>query len=103
MDQTYAAKQAATQSLVVVPTVNTSPTATTVEDEVASGVGYVLRVDAVGTVTEVVVAAVVVVVKAMAKLGPNAAFDLLLLGVCESFCPGVADLHVDDVFALDSH
>ena len=101
MDQTCAAEQAATQSLKVVPTVNTSPTATTVVDEVASGVGYVLRVDAVGTVIEAVVVAVVA--KAMAKLGPNAASDLLLLGVCESFCPGVADLHVDDVFALDSH
>ena len=83
----------------MVPTVNTSPIVVTAVDEVASGEESELRVG------EVSIAIVVVVAAVKARLGPDAAPDpdRLQLGVCESFCPDVADLHVSDAFALDSH
>ena len=83
----------------MVPTVNTSPIVVTAVDEVASGEESELRVG------EVSIAIVVVVAAVKARLGPDAAPDpdRLQLGVCESFFPGVADLNVSYVFALDSH
>ena len=84
----------------MVLTVNTSPIVVTAVDEVASGEESELRVG------EVISIAIVVVVAAVkARLEPDAASDPdhLQLGVCESFFPGVADLHVSDVFSLDSH
>ena len=83
----------------MVLTVNTSPIVVTAVDEVASDEEYELRVG------EVSIAIVVVVAAVKARLGPDAASDPdhLQLGVCESFFPGVADLHVSYVFALDSH
>ena len=82
----------------MVPTVvDTSPIAITFVDEVALYEGSELRVGAVSIATVVVTVAIEAVVEA--TLGPDAASNHQQLGVCVSFCLGVADLHVDDVFA----